>query len=159
MTPITRILVPVDFSEHADRALEYALTLAKSFRAWVELLHVVEDPFAAGGWASEVYVSDLDGLRQRALGDASKQLDACRSAILGEGVPVLATVRMGAVAQTIVEYAKAVDAHLIVTGTHGRTGLAHLMLGSVAERVVRTAPCPVLTVGTSDVTRKVHAAA
>jgi nucleotide-binding universal stress UspA family protein len=159
MTAITRILVPVDFSDHADRALGYALTLAKSFGACVELLHVVEDPFAAGGWGSEVYIPDLDGLRRRAIEDASKQLDACRSAILGEGVPVVATVLMGAVAQTIVEYATADAANLIVMGTHGRTGLAHLILGSVAERVVRKAPCPVLTVGTSDVTRDVHAAA
>ena len=159
MTAITRILVPVDFSDHADRALEYALTLAKSFDARVELLHVVEDPFAAGGWASEVYMSDLDGMRRRALEDASKQLDACRAASLGEGVPVVATVRMGAVAQTIVEYATAEAASLIAMGTHGRTGLAHLILGSVAERVARTAPCPVLTVGTSEVTQNVHAAA
>jgi len=156
MTEIARIVVPVDFSRHADRAIEYALTLAKPLGACVELLHVVEDPFASGGWGSEVYVPDIEGLRQKALEDATARLEACRSAIPAGEVPIVATVRMGHVAQTIVDYAKAVQADLIVMGTHGRTGLAHFIIGSVAERVVRLAPCPVLTVGGA--AARVHAA-
>jgi universal stress protein A len=146
MTAITRILVPVDFSTHADRAFGYALTLARSFDASVELLHVVEDPFAGGGWGSEVYLSDIDGLRARAIEQASVRLEECRAALLAQDVPVATTVRMGRPAQTIVEHAKAIGADLIVMGTRGRTGLAHMIAGSVAERVVRTALCPVLTV-------------
>jgi nucleotide-binding universal stress UspA family protein len=147
MTAIARIVVPVDFSAHADRAIDYAITLGKQFGACVELFHVVEDPFGSGGWGSEVYLSDLDGLRERAMKEARTSLETRRSAIAAGSLPLVATVRMGHVAQTIVNYAKDVNADLIVMGTHGRTGLAHFIIGSVAERVVRLAPCPVLTVG------------
>ena len=158
MTAIARILVPVDFSAHAGRATEYAVTLGKHFGACVELFHVVQDPFESGGWGSEVYISDLDGLRERALEEAKVRLETCRSSIPAGPYSVVATVRMGHVAQTIVDYAKSVQADLIVMGTHGRTGLAHFIIGSVAERVVRLAPCPVLTVGLEK-SNKAHAAA
>ena len=158
MTAINRILLPVDFSAHSDRAIEYAMTIGTHFGACVELFHVVEDPFESGGWGSEVYMSDLDGLRERALEDAKVRLETCRSSIPAGSFAVVATVRMGHVAQTIVDYAKTVQADLIVMGTHGRTGLAHLIIGSVAERVVRLAPCPVLTVGL-ETSNNAHAAA
>ena len=158
MTAINRILVPVDFSAHSDRAIEYAVTMGKHFGACVELFHVVEDPFGSGGWGSEVYMSDLDGLRQRALDDAKTRLERCRSTQGAGSLPLVATVRMGHVANTIVEYAKTIQADLVVMGTHGRTGLAHFIIGSVAERVVRLAPCPVLTVGLEK-SNKAHAAA
>ena len=159
MTAINRILVPVDFSPHADRAIDYALTMAQHFGACVvELFHVVEDPFASGGWGSEVYVSDLDGIRERAVEEAQRRLEARRTAIQAGNVPLVTTVRMGHVAQTIVDYAADVQADLIVIGTHGRTGVAHFIIGSVAERVVRVAPCPVLTVGAHGIDRA-HAAA
>jgi nucleotide-binding universal stress UspA family protein len=158
MTAIARIVVPVDFSTHADRAIDYAVMLGQQFGACVELFHVVEDPFGSGGWGSEVYVSDLDGLRARALEESKRRLEARRSMIPAPGLPLVATVRMGHVAQTIVDYAKDVGADLIVMGTHGRTGLAHFIIGSVAERVVRVAPCPVLTVGGAFAGRA-HAAA
>jgi nucleotide-binding universal stress UspA family protein len=158
MTAIARIVVPVDFSTHADRAIDYAMAMGTHFGACVELFHVVEDPFGSGGWGSEVYVSDLDGLRERAVEEARNRLDARRTAIRAGDVPLVATVRMGHVAQTIVDYAKEVAADLIVMGTHGRTGVAHFIIGSVAERVVRVAPCPVLTVGAHTV-ENAHAAA
>jgi nucleotide-binding universal stress UspA family protein len=158
MTAINRILVPVDFSAHADRAIAYAVSMGKHFGACVELFHVVHDPFESGGWGSEVYMSDIDGLRQRALDDAKTRLERCRSTLSGGDFAIVATVRMGHVANTIVEYAKAVQADLVVMGTHGRTGLAHFIIGSVAERVVRLAPCPVLTVGL-ETSNKAHAAA
>jgi universal stress protein A len=158
MTAINRILVPVDFSAHSDRAIEYAMTMGKHFGSCVELLHVVEDPFESGGWGSEVYLSDLDGLRQRALDEAQARLESCRSTLSGGGLSIVATVRMGHVAHTIVEHATAIRADLVVMGTHGRTGLAHFIIGSVAERVVRLASCPVLTVGLEN-SNKAHAAA
>jgi nucleotide-binding universal stress UspA family protein len=159
MTAITRILVPMDFSAHADRAVEYALTLARSFNAYIELLHVVEDPFAGGGWGSEMYLSDIDGIRERAITEATTRLEMRRTGLLENAVPITATVRMGRPAKTIVEHADAMHADLIVMGTRGRTGLAHMIAGSVAERVVRTAPCPVLTVGATGVEQAAHAAA
>lgn len=158
MTAITRILVPVDFSAHSDRAIEYAVTMARHFGAVVELFHVVEDPFEAGGWGSEMYMADIDGIRKGALEEAGKAIERCRSAVQAGNVPIVTSVRLGHVANTIIEHAKATHADLIVMGTHGRTGLAHFIIGSVAERVVRMAPCPVLTVGLEKA-RDVHAAA
>jgi nucleotide-binding universal stress UspA family protein len=142
---ISRILVPVDHSAESNFAAAYAMTLADRFGASVELLHVVEDPFASGGWGSEYFVPDMAAIRQGAIDSASKRLDAQRAKLRARGVPMVATIRMGRPAKTIVEYAKAADANLIVMGTHGRTGASHLLMGSVAEHVVRTAPCPVLT--------------
>ena len=103
MTAISRIIVPVDFSAHADRAIEYAVTMGKHFGACVELFHVVEDPFGSGGWGSEVYLSDLDGLRERALEEGKARLERCRDAVVVGSLPIVATVRMGHVAQTIVD--------------------------------------------------------
>ena len=143
---ITRILVPIDFSAHSERALDHAAALAHTFGACVELLHVVEDPFARGGWGSEMYVPDMNRIRQDAIEAAARQLETTRQAIAEPPVPIVASVRMGRPAPTIVEYANAVNANLIVMGTHGRTGLARMLIGSVAEQVVRSAHCPVLTV-------------
>jgi nucleotide-binding universal stress UspA family protein len=146
MTPtITRILVPVDFSAHSEMALRYATTLASQFGAVVELLHVVEDPFTSGAWSLEVYVPNLAELQENLIADAERRLAVCRAAASDQGVRVVATVRSGQAPYTIVEYAKALGIDLIVMGTHGRTGLPHPFMGSIAERVVRTAPCPVLT--------------
>jgi universal stress protein A len=142
---ITRIVVPVDFSAHSEYALEHAAALAKTFGAYVELVHVVEDPFAHGGWASEMYLPDITQIRQDAMGDAARQLECTRKAIVDRSIPVVTTVRMGRPAPTIVEHADAVSADLIVMGTHGRTGFARMLIGSVAEQVVRSARCPVLT--------------
>jgi nucleotide-binding universal stress UspA family protein len=142
---ITRILVPIDFSAHSDRALDHAAALAQTFGACVELLHVVEDPFTHGGWGSEMYVPDITQIRRDAIEAAARQLEATRKAIAARDVPVVATVRMGRPAPTILEYADAVKANLIVMATHGRTGLARMLIGSIAEQVVRAANCPVLT--------------
>lgn len=147
MTAIARILVPVDFSAHSDRAIEYAVTMARHFGAVVELFHVVEDPFEAGGWGSEMYMADLDGIRKGALDEAKKGIERRRSAVSAGDVQIVTAVALGHVAHTIIEHAKTAQADLIVMGTHGRTGLAHFIIGSVAERVVRLASCPVLTVG------------
>jgi nucleotide-binding universal stress UspA family protein len=143
---ITRILVPIDFSAHSERALDHAAALAKTFGASVELLHVVEDPFAHGGWGSEMYIPDITQTRQAAIEDAERQIEATRTAIADRRVPIVTSVRMGRPAPTIIEHADAVNANLIVMGTHGRTGVARMLIGSVAEQVVRTAHCPVLTV-------------
>jgi nucleotide-binding universal stress UspA family protein len=138
-------MVPVDFSAHADRALSYAITIASRFDASVELLHVVDDPFLSGAWSSEVYVPNLFEVRDSMVEDAERRLAACRASLDDHGVPIVTTVEVGQPARTIGEHARANHSNLIVMGTHGRTGLAHTFMGSVAERVVRTAPCPVLT--------------
>ena len=138
---ITRILVPTDFSDTADVALEYARPLAARFGASLHLLHVLDDPVLTEGLVAEAYMTEAPSIRTSLLEDARVRLGhrvqgcATSEAVFGRG------------ATTIADYAERCQIDLIVMGTHGRTGLAHLLLGSVAERVVRTAACPVLTVG------------
>ena len=141
---IKRILVPTDFSGHADAALDYAIELAAPLGATVGLLHVIEDPLAAGMWSSELYSAEIVGLQINLTKDAEERL---RRTVAEAGSPLVTEheVRTGRAASTIVEVAAETKADLIVMGTAGRTGVAHVFMGSVAERVVRTAPCPVLT--------------
>jgi nucleotide-binding universal stress UspA family protein len=141
---ITRILVPTDFSADAEVAVAHAAEFAQRFGAAVHLLHVVDDTLAAGMWSSEMYTAEVAGLQVNLVKDAEQRI---RQATLPtSGVPLHTEVRTGRPAATIVEAARELSADLIVMGTTGRTGVAHLLLGSVAERVVRTAPCPVLTI-------------
>ena len=144
---ITRILVPTDFSEHADTALQYALELARCFDAAVHLLNVVEDPLAAGVWSSEIYTAEIAGLQVNLVRDAEKRLQAFVSE---HTETITCEVRRGPAATQILEAARELDADLIVMGTRGRTGLAHVLMGSVAERVVRLAHCPVLSLHAPD---------
>ena len=143
---IQRILVPTDFSETADAALDYAALLAERFGATLQLLHVVPDPFLTEGLTSEAYIAEAPTVRTALLQDAQARL-AHRALPAGvQKVPIERDVLFGQGAGTIADFAAVRGMDLIVMGTHGRTGLAHLFLGSVAERLVRTAPCPVLTV-------------
>jgi universal stress protein A len=147
MTPtIARILVPVDFSLHSDLALRYATTLASRFGASIELFHVLEDPLGPDAWNSELYVPNLPELRENVIADAKRRLAACCAIATERGVSTMTTFGTGQTARTISDYAKIARSDVIVMGTHGRTGLGHAWMGSVAERVVRDAPCPVLTV-------------
>jgi universal stress protein A len=152
MTPtITRILVPTDFSHTSDAALEFARTIADTFGASLHLVHVFEDPFVTGAFAAETYAPMPPATRAALIEDATSRLahrltPADRARFRGT-----AEIVTGIGAHAIVDYAHDHNINLIVMGTHGRTGMAHLLLGSVAERVVRTAHCPVLTVHTDRV--------
>jgi universal stress protein A len=144
MTPsISSIVVPTDFSPVAQRAIDYAATLARPLDASLHLLHVVEEPFA-GGW--EWYMPDAPALLERLKADSRTRLAEIADGLKKEGLAVTTEVRCAVPANGIVGAAADVGADLIVMSTHGRTGLPHLLLGSVAERVIRTAPCPVLAV-------------
>ena len=141
----TRILVPTDFSAPSDAALEHARAVARRFGASLHLLHVAEDPYRAL-YSAEVFVPEIEGLREEILGNALGRL---KQRVTPQDVSELHTTTdavIGTPPWSIVEYAGAHDIDLIVMGTHGRGGMSHLVMGSVAERVVRTAPCPVLTV-------------
>ena len=142
---IRHVLVPTDFSATADAALDHAFALAARFGADVQLLHVLDDPFIAEGMAAETYIAEAPTLRTVMLRDAQERLRH-RSVPPPPEVTVRTEVLFGHNAKTIAEYAAMRHIDLIVMGTHGRTGMAHLLLGSVAERLVRTAPCPVFTV-------------
>jgi universal stress protein A len=144
MTHITRILVPIDFEPTSLAALDYASTLATRFGATITLVHVFDDVFAAAAYTPDVYAPLPPDVRERVIGELHDKLAALLPAIGGQAH--CANVIVGAAADGIVEHAREQGIDLIVMGTHGRRGLSHALLGSVAERVLRTAPCPVLTV-------------
>ncbi|HEX6985327.1 MAG TPA: universal stress protein [Planctomycetaceae bacterium] len=143
MPQIRRILHPTDFSERSEAAWRYAELMATTFGAEVFLLHVLQEPVAVLPESSlavappAVNLPELTESAERGLQNLTVREPA---RIVGR------TVLHGPAAEEIVRYAADAEADLIVLGTHGRTGLAHVLLGSVAEKVVRKAPCAVLTV-------------
>jgi nucleotide-binding universal stress UspA family protein len=143
---VTRILVPTDFSETADAALVYAKTLAAKLEASLHLLHVFQEPSAAMLFTPETYAAPPPELRERALADAWDQLHDRLDWQEHKRFAGTRAVVEGLAALEIVRYADTHAIDLIVMGTNGRRGVPHLFLGSVAEHVVRTARCPVLTV-------------
>jgi nucleotide-binding universal stress UspA family protein len=136
-----QILVATDFSAPSALALEYAHTLARRFDAALVVLHVVEDPFLIG---AEFDSPEIVSYRTRLIEKAKRELAGAIAAV--SDAKVLAEVVVGTAARGIVEAAAAHRADLIVMGTRGRGAVAAWLTGSVAERVVRTAECPVLTV-------------
>jgi nucleotide-binding universal stress UspA family protein len=144
-TTVTRILVATDFSAASGAALAFARTLASRFGASLHLLHVLEDPYVTGAFAPEVYAPPPAGLRESWLRSAEGTMAMLVTETDKAAFNITTDVVFGPIALTIVERASQIGADLIVMGTHGRGGVAHLLMGSVAERVVRTAGCPVLT--------------
>ena len=136
-----RFLVPLDFSESANLALDYAITLAGKLGARLTLLHVIQS-LPLGGVDMGVtvplaYLQDLEAEIRRSLASCLERVTAAGlegDMVMVHGVPF----------HEIIEMAKTQQVDLIVMGTHSRTGLQHILLGSVAEKVVRLAPCPVL---------------
>jgi nucleotide-binding universal stress UspA family protein len=147
MKDIKNILVPVDFSDSSRKALFAAAELAVAYAARIDLLHVWEvPPYIPPEAMVGVPGSDARSLGQLARDHAHEEL-ARLTGELGGQLPLGETLlESGDPARTIVEVAARRGSDLIVIGTHGRTGLSHLLLGSVAERVVRRASCPVLTI-------------
>jgi len=135
---ISRVLCPTDFSESADYALDYALCIASKHKARVELLHVAENSAYASDAVNDQGQTYDDTLRDR--------LQAIADSKAHPGISITVSVVDGIDYIEIVNRATAWPADLIVLGTHGRTGMKRLLIGSVSERVVRTAPCPVCTV-------------
>jgi nucleotide-binding universal stress UspA family protein len=140
---IKKILVPTDFSEHADKAIETAEILAKPLGAEIHLLHVLHLPIQAV--TPEMAVVPV-GFWQDLRAYAEKKIAASKAAIEKQGVRCTSEVIEDIPGFAIAAAAKRTNADLIVMGSRGLTGLKHVLLGSVAERTVRTAPCPVLTV-------------
>jgi nucleotide-binding universal stress UspA family protein len=144
MAKIARILVPLDLGESSARTLDYAKTVAQPFGASLVLLHVVPNPYVTA--ASDVYLPPPQEFLDTLVRDARSRLEELAHQVDRGTLPVETVVQVGDPLVEIVNVAASRLADLIVMGTHGRTGVAHFMLGSVAERVVRTAPCPVLTI-------------
>jgi len=141
-----RILVPTDFSPPSEAALVTARAMAARFGASIHLVHIVEDPYTTVAFATEAYGFMPPGVKETWEREAQAHLASQLTAADRTAYRATTSVIFGPIAQTIVDHAREYDMDLIVMGTHGRGGVAHLLLGSVAERVVRTATCPVLTV-------------
>ena len=132
---LERILVPVDFSNCSQIALQYAAAVAREFNAQLTLLHVTE---------TTPYERAMPGFRREIYEEAQARLKTLARDQADCGVTPQCVVRTGRPWQQIVREAAASGADVVIVGTRGRTGLKHVFLGSVAERVVRHAPCPVL---------------
>ena len=138
---VQHVLVPLDFSTTADRALEYAMALAQHLQARLTLLHVLDmtpvtmDEMPPGMTATFLETQETE---------AQHLLQASLERVQRAGLQGDSLLVQGTPTQTIVDTAGEQQVDLIIMGTHGRTGLAHVFLGSVAEHVVRQAPCPVL---------------
>jgi nucleotide-binding universal stress UspA family protein len=144
-----KILIATDLSQASRPALSAGLELARLVGARVVALHVAETPYREQQWYMPFQKTDEEFLKSLGL----RQMEAAHRAIEDEiakagvgGVSVETIVRTGIPADVIPGIAAEIGADLIVTGTHGRTGVEHALLGSIAERVVRRAGCPVLTV-------------
>jgi nucleotide-binding universal stress UspA family protein len=141
---IRTILVPIDFSPHAQEAMAWAVDLARRYDATLVLAHVVQPvPWLAAPDGMAFTPADIVASTRRELLDA---LEQTRRSVVAAGVRAEAELLDGSPAHEIAVLARRIDASLIVMGTHGRTGLQHALLGSVAEKVVRHSSCPVLTV-------------
>jgi len=145
MIRIKNVLVATDFSEPSAVALDYGREVARTYGATLHVLHVVED--LRWRYATDMAPAALVGIQEDVEASTASRLDALltdedRRQLRAHAVALTAI----APAEAIVQYATTEDVDVIVIGTHGRNGLAHLFMGSVAERVVRLAPCPVLTV-------------
>ena len=134
-------LVPIDFSEYANQALDYAITLAGKLGARVTLLHVIQ-PLPLGGVDMGVtlpstYIQDLEA-------EIRHDMESSLERVTAAGLEGDIVIVHGVPFHEIIEAAKTQQVELIVMGTHGHTGFQYVLLGSVAEKVVRLAPCPVL---------------
>jgi nucleotide-binding universal stress UspA family protein len=145
MIDLHRILVPTDFSKSSSNALTYGVAFADKFGAELHLLHVVQD--------LALFVPEAVMLTPPMVPPVEQFVSAARAALeravqelTAPKVSIVPEVAEGTPFEEIVRFARERDIDLIVMGTHGHTGLAHLFMGSVAEKVVRRAPCPVLTV-------------
>ncbi len=144
MIKLQKILTPTDFSEFSTHAFRYGCEFAKRFDAELHLLHIIDElmtlPDPLGAPVPDSQIRDMQHSAETAM---QNLLDDDRL----KGVNVAAhVIQIGAPFVSILEYARENEIDMIVMGTHGRTGLAHMMIGSTAERIVRKSPCPVLTV-------------
>jgi len=142
MQPYKRILCPVDFSEFSNAALEDAAGLAKAVGGELTLLHAFQNP--AYVLPMQGYVGLGEDFFTKLRGQLEDEVASQARPLREQGIAVRTDVLEGVPYKVIVDQAKEMQADLIVMGTHGRTGLAHALTGSVAERVVRLAHCPVL---------------
>lgn len=140
--PIERILLAVDFSAHSDRAADAASALARRLTATLDVVHALDLPHDYMPYASDLGME----LEQRIQAGAAEGLERVRARLGDEPAPATLLARRGHPSQVIAEAAVELGSQLIVMGTRGHSGLAHVLLGSVTERTLHAAPCSVLAV-------------
>ena len=143
MTLIRRILVPTDFSDSARQALDWGVSLGREFKAEILLLHVVEN--LTVGYASDLFPVPMAEVYEEISGYARSELGKLAEGVRARGVTVTERLAQGTPSAEIIRIAKEEPVDLIVLGSHGKGLLDHALFGSTTERVVRKAPCPVLT--------------
>lgn len=144
MKTFAKILTAIDFSENSDYAFEYALTLARQFQSELTILHVINEPVDLRGF----YVPHIsfEQLEKEIEEGAEKMMERFCQTWMNDDISYKTAIVSGVPHEEIVRKAAEIGASLVVMGTHGRTGLDHIIFGSTAERVVRGASCPVLTI-------------
>ncbi|HET7153699.1 MAG TPA: universal stress protein [Candidatus Kapabacteria bacterium] len=142
MIRIKRLLTPIDFSESSKQALHYAVEFARSFKAELHLLNVIEPVMYPAEMFGQVGMVDVESVLEKS---ANEEMQAWKSFIPND-LPAITTTQHGRPFAEILRYAQEHAIDLIIIGTHGRSGIDHFLLGSTAEKVIRKAPCPVLTV-------------
>jgi len=140
---IKKILCPIDFSDISQSGFNYAVFMAHSHKAELTVLHVIDQLHGLGGY--QVLALDLGEISQQMEKDASAKLSDLLSQVK-ENIKIEKAVRSGKASSQIIKMAKDIKADLIIMASHGRTGIPHVIMGSVAETVVRHAECPVLVV-------------
>jgi universal stress protein A len=152
MASFNKILAPTDFSDDSSYALQYAEELARKFGSEIIIMHVAQalapvtfslDP---GGSADPLALETIGRIAEEQRLAAQRELDRLVNRLRENGLRARSLLRVGAAFVEIVTTAQAENVDVIVMATHGRSGLAYMLLGSVADRVVAKAPCPVLTV-------------
>lgn len=148
MITIKTILLPTDGSDYSAKAMTYALSFAKQYGARVVALHVIDRRWEEQTRAvfAEIGQDLTEKIRTGYEEEARRILGEVTGAAGKVGVPAETQILAGIPSEEITRVARQLPADLIIMGTHGRTGMSHLLLGSVAEKVVRAASCPVLTV-------------
>ncbi|MSN25046.1 MAG: universal stress protein [Geobacter sp.] len=144
MKPFEKILTAIDFSENSEFAFDYAVTMAKQFESELTILHVINEPVDLRGF----YVPHIsfEQLEKEIEEGAVKMMENFCSSKLASLQNYKTAIVSGIPYDEITRKAEEIGASLIVLGTHGRTGLDHILFGSTAERVVRSASCPVMTI-------------
>lgn len=143
MINLKHILHPTDFSSNSEQALKYACSFASQYTAELHLIHVIRDP----GWMiPSIDIAIPEGYFQKQKQHANEELATLPEKVINHTGSVTRNLCEGYPYTEILRYAHDNNIDMIVMGTHGHTGLEHMLMGSVAENVVRRAPCPVLTV-------------
>ena len=138
-----KILCAVDFSEFTDETMEYAVDIAKKFQSELHLLHVIPNINYFTPYESFLTPENLVAIERNIESEVEKDFEKIMQKI---DVQATKVVKSGVIFAEIIDYAKAESIDLIVMGTHGRSAIEHMLMGSVAEKVVRKANCPVLTI-------------